>query len=97
VPLGDPEWAAVSISDTRAGIQLENLDKIFDPLFTTRAKGIGLGLTRAKTLVEGHGGRIEVESEGAPGKGSTFNMRLPLVAIKSSDKVLRVDEGRQDP
>ena len=55
-------WVAVSFADTGVGIPEENLDKIFEPLFTTKAKGIGLGLAVVKTLVDGHGGSIEVES-----------------------------------
>jgi PAS domain S-box-containing protein len=75
-PGGRPEWVAVSVTDTGAGISEENLNKIFEPLFTTRAKGIGLGLAVVKTLVEGHGGTIGVESR--VGAGSTFTVRLPL-------------------
>jgi signal transduction histidine kinase/DNA-binding response OmpR family regulator len=65
----------IQISDTGMGIPKENLGKVFEPLFTTRAKGIGLGLPLARILVEGHGGTIEVDSE--VGKGSTFMVRLP--------------------
>ncbi len=71
----NPEIVTVSISDTGVGIPEENLDKIFEPLFTTQAKGIGLGLAVTKTLVERHGGIITVESE--VGKGSTFTVKLP--------------------
>jgi signal transduction histidine kinase len=71
-----PEWVAVSFTDTGGGIPEENLGRLFEPLFTTKAKGIGLGLAMTKTLVEGHGGKIEVESE--VGKGSTFTVRLPI-------------------
>ena len=71
-----PEWVAVSFTDTGVGISEENLGKIFEPLFTTRTKGIGLGLAVTKTLVQGHGGTIEVQSE--VGKGSTFTVRLPI-------------------
>jgi PAS domain S-box-containing protein len=70
------EWVAVSFTDTGVGISEENLGKIFEPLFTTRAKGIGLGLAVTKTLVEGHEGTIEVESE--VGKGTAFRVRLPI-------------------
>jgi PAS domain S-box-containing protein len=67
---------AVSIADTGTGISEKDLPKLFEPLFTTKAKGIGLGLALSKMLVEGHGGRIEVESE--VGKGSTFSVTLPV-------------------
>ena len=74
-----PEWVAVLVSDTGVGITKENLTKVFEPLFTTKAKGIGLGLAVTKSLVERHGGTIEAQSES--GKGSTFTVRLP-VSIK---------------
>jgi signal transduction histidine kinase len=51
---------------------------LFEPLSTTKAKGIGLGMTVTKTLVEGLGGRIEVESE--VGVVTTFTVRLPISA-----------------
>ena len=70
------EWVAVSFADTGAGIAEEELGKVFEPMFTTKAKGIGLGLALSKTLVEAHGGTIEVESD--LGKGSTFTVRLPV-------------------
>jgi PAS domain S-box-containing protein len=70
------EWVAVSFTDTGVGISEESLGKIFEPLFTTKAKGIGLGLAVTRTLVEGHGGTIEVESQ--VGKGTTFRVRLPI-------------------
>ena len=85
-------WVTVSFADTGVGIPEENLDKLFEPLFTTKAKGIGLGLALVKTLVEGHGGTIEVQSPstefipskaeglgtGEIGKGSTLTVRLPI-------------------
>jgi signal transduction histidine kinase len=71
-----PEWLTVSFADTGMGVPEENLGKLFEPLFTTKAKGIGLGLAVTKTLVEGHGGTIEVQSE--LGKGSTFTVQLPI-------------------
>jgi PAS domain S-box-containing protein len=72
-----PEWVAVSFTDTGVGIPEENLDKLFEPLFTTKAKGIGLGMAVTRTLVEGHEGTIEVESE--VGVGTTFTVRLPIL------------------
>jgi PAS domain S-box-containing protein len=69
-------WVSVSFTDTGVGIPEENLNKIFEPLFTSKAKGIGLGLAIIKTMVEAHGGDIEVQSE--VGRGSTFTVRLPI-------------------
>ena len=66
---------ALSVTDTGHGISEENLHKLFEPLFTTKAKGIGLGLAVSKNLVESNGGSIEVES--LEGKGSTFTVALP--------------------
>ncbi len=72
----DSEWVTVTFADTGAGIDDEALGKIFEPLFTTKAKGIGLGLALTKMLVEAHGGTIEVESE--VGKGTSFTVSLPI-------------------
>jgi signal transduction histidine kinase len=72
----DADYISVVFSDTGYGIPEENFKKIFEPLFTTRPKGIGLGLAIAKRLVEQNGGKIEVASE--LGKGSTFTVKLPL-------------------
>ena len=70
-----PDWMAISFTDTGAGIPKDDLKKVFEPLFTTKAKGIGLGLPLGKSLVEGHGGTIEVKS--TEGRGSTFTVKLP--------------------
>jgi len=69
------ERVEVSISDTGSGIPRENLGKIFEPLFTTKARGMGLGLAVSRNLVELNGGRIEVASE--EGVGSIFTISLP--------------------
>ena len=65
---------SISIVDTGSGISPENLEKIFDPLFTTKAKGIGLGLTICKSLVEANGGEIKVMSQ--EGEGTAFTIIL---------------------
>jgi len=66
----------VAISDTGIGIPEENMDKIFEPYFTTKRLGIGLGLALTKRIVEEHSGRIEVES----GKGGTsVKVFLPVI------------------
>lgn len=80
----DPDWLAISITDTGVGIPKENLEKVFEPLFTSKAKGIGLGLAITKTFVEGHGGTIEVQSE--IGKGTTFTVKLPTLKKQERGK-----------
>ena len=70
------DFLETSFSDTGSGISKEKLAKIFDPLFSTKAKGTGLGLSVCASIVEGHQGKIEVESE--VGKGTTFTVRLPI-------------------
>lgn len=66
----------VDFIDNGIGIPKENMEKIFEPLFTTKAKGIGLGLTVSKMLAEINEGRIEVKS--TVGKGSIFSLFLPV-------------------
>ena len=66
---------SILVKDTGTGISTENMKKIFEPLFTTKAGGIGLGLAVSKKLIEANGGRIEVESE--VGHGSRFTLVLP--------------------
>jgi len=65
----------VKVIDTGIGIPEENLDKVFEPLFTTKAKGIGLGLALVKALVEREGGTTTVQSQ--VGKGTVFTIKLP--------------------
>lgn len=72
---------AISITDTGVGIPEENLEKLFEPLFSTKPRGIGLGLAVSKTFVEANRGVIEVESE--KGKGSTFTVILPTAELDS--------------
>jgi signal transduction histidine kinase len=70
--------AVIKVTDTGGGIAPEHLDKLFEPLFTTKPKGIGLGLAISKNLVEANGGAIDVESEGE--QGTTFTLVLPCEA-----------------
>jgi signal transduction histidine kinase len=65
----------VSVQDSGSGMTPEVMAKLFQPLFTTKARGIGLGLVVAKNLTQANGGRVEVQSE--PGKGSMFSVILP--------------------
>jgi signal transduction histidine kinase len=64
------------VADTGDGIAPENMSKLFEPLFTTKPKGIGLGLAVTQMLVEANGGAIEVTSE--TGRGATFQLTLPV-------------------
>jgi PAS domain S-box-containing protein len=65
----------IAFTDTGTGIQEENMKKLFTPLFTTKAKGIGMGLAICKKIVEQHGGTIEAQSKA--GQGTTFTIKLP--------------------
>jgi signal transduction histidine kinase len=69
--------ARIAISDTGPGIAPECLDRIFEPYFTTKEGGTGLGLALAHTIIREHDGRIDVESR--PGEGATFVVRLPVI------------------
>jgi PAS domain S-box-containing protein len=69
-------WLEVSVSDTGSGIPPDQLERIFQPFFTTRAHGIGLGLAITRRLVEDHGGYIR--AEGHFGYGATLSVRLPI-------------------
>ncbi len=72
----DGMMVRVDISDTGHGIPQENMKKLFQPLFTTKTKGLGFGLTVVKNLTEANGGRVEVKSD--PWKGTTFAVLLPV-------------------
>lgn len=76
-----------TFADTGAGMTSETLGMLWTPLFTTKAKGMGFGLPICKRFVEGHGGKISVES--VVGKGSTFIVTLPLQP-KTEEKEQRV-------
>jgi PAS domain S-box-containing protein len=65
-----------SVADTGGGIPQEQLNRIFEPFYTTKKKGSGLGLMIVQRIVRGHGGRIELESE--VGRGTIFRVWLPL-------------------
>ena len=83
----------IVISDNGPGIAKENVSKIFDPLFTTKQKGIGLGLTIAYAMLTEHGGTMRVESEW--GKGTTFMITLPVVEVES-EKVKEKRKGVEE-
>ena len=70
----DGVW--VGVADTGGGIPQEQLNRIFEPFYTTKKKGSGLGLMIVQRIVRAHNGRIELESN--VGKGTTFRIWLPL-------------------
>jgi signal transduction histidine kinase len=63
------------VEDDGSGIDPKHLPRIFDPFFTTKPGGTGLGLPAVASIVEAHGGAIDVAS--APGKGTRFTLRFP--------------------
>lgn len=66
----------ISFTDTGAGIPKETLERLFTPLFTTKARGMGFGLAICKRIMEAHGGKISVDS--TVGKGTTFTLTIPV-------------------
>ncbi len=69
-------WLEITVSDTGTGIAPDQIERIFQPFYTTKAHGIGLGLPISRRLVEDHHGALTVESK--PGYGATFTIQLPL-------------------
>ncbi|MEE8168504.1 MAG: ethylbenzene dehydrogenase-related protein [Candidatus Hydrothermarchaeales archaeon] len=70
------DFIGIEITDTGVGIPKEDVGKVFEPLFSTKAKGIGLGLAISRQIIERHGGSIEVES--VLDSGTTFIVKLPI-------------------
>ena len=66
----------IKVADTGVGISVEDLEHIFEPFFTRKTKGTGLGLANVKRILEEHGGKVEIES--TPGKGTKVSLWLPL-------------------
>ncbi|MCK5837356.1 MAG: PAS domain S-box protein, partial [Desulfobacula sp.] len=85
--LNQGQYIKISFKDQGWGISNENLEKIFDPYFSTKDmgtnKGQGLGLTVSYSIIQKHGGLITVESE--PKTGSTFSVYLPALSVKEPD------------
>jgi len=80
----DGDFVEAEFADTGVGIPAENVEKLFTPLFTTKAQGVGLGLAICKNIVEAHNGRIELKSK--VGEGSTFTVKLPIHQNKGGEK-----------
>lgn len=88
LPAGD--YVKISVSDTGTGIAPEHLGKIFDPYFTTKQQGSGLGLATVYSIARKHQGHIEVESR--LGEGTTFHLWLP-----AADHVEKVEPPVPEP
>jgi signal transduction histidine kinase len=73
--LGDGEYLRLEVSDNGCGMTEEQRTRIFDPFYTTKGKGSGLGLAVVHGVVHSYGGAIKVDS--APGRGTTFEIFLP--------------------
>jgi PAS domain S-box-containing protein len=87
LPTGD--YVCVTVEDSGPGMEHEVLQKIFDPYFTTKETGTGLGLATSYKILERHGGHISVES--TPGVGTTFTLLLPALS-GSAGSVAKVRE-----
>jgi len=74
-------WLEIGFQDTGQGIAAEHLPKVFEPYFTTKEVGIGLGLALTKQILEEHGGRIDISSE--LGRGTLVRLQLPVGAPKA--------------
>lgn len=85
------EVVVVNIKDSGPGIVQEQLEKVFNPFFTTKATGTGLGLAITHQIIKHHGGFISLESE--PGKGTTFTIELPCMPAKPSESSPQLASG----
>jgi C4-dicarboxylate-specific signal transduction histidine kinase len=74
--LDDPENVTVTVEDSGSGIDPENLERIFDPFFSTKSEGMGLGLAICRSIIVAHGGRLWATSKA--GRGATFHLTLPI-------------------
>jgi signal transduction histidine kinase len=88
--LADDDGVWVHVADTGGGISQEKINRIFQPYFTTKEKGTGLGLMIVQRIVREHGGRIELESH--TGRGTTFRLWFPL----TEHQPLRIAAGKTE-
>lgn len=91
LPLEPGKYVRIAVRDEGAGIPVEHLPKIFDPYFSTKEKGSGLGLATAFSIINNHGGYITVDSK--QGDGSTFHFYLPT----SRQQVAEISEMKKRP
>ncbi len=89
----DSAYACLEVTDTGSGIAAGDFDKLFDPFFSSKFSGRGLGLPVVLGIIKVYGGAVTVESE--PGRGSTFRVFLPVSAEEAAPR--QPDEASQDP
>lgn len=75
---------AVSVCDSGPGLGFDEAEKVFDAFYTTKAEGLGMGLAISRSIVEAHGGRLEV-LPASPGSGATFSFSLPTADLVGAD------------
>jgi signal transduction histidine kinase len=73
---GTPEGVIVSVRDSGPGLQPESLDRLFDPFYTTKPDGMGMGLSICRSIIEAHGGRLWATANAT--RGAVFQFTLPL-------------------
>jgi signal transduction histidine kinase len=91
----DGYWVELSIQDSGLGIPPEDMDKLFDPFFSTKEGGMGLGLSIAHRIIDQHHGKIEVES--SPGKGTLFSISLPVFTPLENSAARSNKRGVKNP
>ena len=79
-PTGDGS-VHLSVADGGAGLAPEKLEQVFEPFYTTKPHGMGLGLAVCRTIVTAHGGKLWATNN--PGRGATFHFTLPAAATKA--------------
>jgi PAS domain S-box-containing protein len=75
---GETGFVEIRVADTGPGLAAEALEKVFEPFYTTKAEGIGIGLALSRSIADAHGGRLWATA--APGRGATFHLSLPIAA-----------------
>jgi two-component system sensor kinase FixL len=75
--MASPEMVRVAVRDGGVGIPPGKFDEIFQPFFTTKTEGLGMGLSVSRSIIEGHGGRLTAENNAGP--GATLSFTLPVV------------------
>jgi two-component system sensor kinase FixL len=77
----DTEWVEVTVQDTGPGISAEILGRIYEPFFSTKPDGLGMGLSICRSIAEAHGGRLDASNN--PAGGATFVFVLPVAGTPS--------------